>query len=111
MDENGVSLRRPGACDDGGLHDGHDLADAGTTLALPSAPALCATRLPYVFAGSAELGETELATRESLPLSDERYMVEAHADTDPVLLNTDSSASVFAGGMFSGNVLSWRQEE
>lgn len=85
------------------IHDSR--LSTGATLALPVTPVPGATRLLYVFAGRATVGETQLAEGESLLLDDEPHVVEAKADTDLVLFTTDERTPVFTGGMFSGNVL------
>jgi quercetin 2,3-dioxygenase len=78
---------------------------AGTTLALPDIPAQAPVRLLYVFAGEVRSGGLTLQTGEGAFLAEDEVSVEATSDTDLVLITTDSSAPVFKGGMFSGNVL------
>jgi len=78
---------------------------AGTTLALPNFPAHAPVRLLYVFSGEARVGGLTLQTAEGAFLANDETSVEARSDSDLVLVATDSSAPVFKGGMFSGNVL------
>jgi hypothetical protein len=84
----------------------HDIRlQAGRETSLPLAPVEGATRLLYVFAGRITVSDVTLKTGESILLNDDDYAAVAVETTDLVLFTTDPAAAVFAGGMFSGNVL------
>ncbi|QOZ10331.1 pirin family protein [Bradyrhizobium sp. CCBAU 51765] len=78
----------------------------GTNLALPALQASGAIRLVYVFAGEVRIGGVVLHAGESAYLEDGRGTVSAQSEADVVLFTTDPGATVFKGGMFSGNVFS-----
>ena len=78
---------------------------AGTALQLPEMQARDAVRLLYVFAGEISIGGLTLQTGEGALLSEQEAEVAAVRESDLVLFTTDTSAPVFKGGMFSGNVL------
>ena len=85
------------------VHDNR--LEAGSETALPPVSTKDATRLLYAFGGRASLAGMTLTRGESIVLDAEDYRVEAEEDTDLVLFTTDTSAAVFTGGMFSGNIL------
>lgn len=80
---------------------------SGSEISLPPVPVSGVARILYVFEGSARIGDMHLETGESVIIrDDEAHTVTADAQTDLVLFTTDPTASVFRGGMFSGNILS-----
>ncbi|MDC7314545.1 pirin family protein [Enterobacter ludwigii] len=80
--------------------------EANTSLPLPVTPAENISRLIYVFAGQVNIEDVILHPGESLLVSSEKFTLMATAQSDVVLFTTDIAASVFKGGMFSGNILS-----
>jgi redox-sensitive bicupin YhaK (pirin superfamily) len=78
---------------------------AGASLSLPALQAKGAIRLVYVFAGEVRIGSVTLHAGESAYLEGGEGTVSAKSESDVVLFTTDPRASVFKGGMFSGNVL------
>lgn len=85
------------------VHDIHLSAGLGMDLPPPPRPAV--RRLLYVFAGRVSVAGTALTDGESILLDDREYGVVAERDSDLVLFTTDTTATVFRGGMFSGNVM------
>jgi len=79
--------------------------EADTTLALPNGPAEDITRLIYVFAGRIRIGDFTLSSGESLLVGSEQLSLKAEQQSDIVLFTTDTTAPIFKGGMFSGNIL------
>ncbi len=80
--------------------------ELNTSLPLPVLPAENISRLIYVFAGQVKVENIILHSGESLLVSAEQLTLIASAQSDVVLFTTDNAASVFRGGMFSGNILS-----
>ncbi len=85
------------------VHDAH--VNAGKVLALPPIAAPEATRLLYLFAGDATVGDLPLKAGEGAFLSHKEQSVLSTSGADLVLFTTDEQAPVFRGGMFSGNAL------
>jgi redox-sensitive bicupin YhaK (pirin superfamily) len=84
------------------VHDVRLCADR--TLAIPAVPASVPIRLLYVFSGKVEIGGVTLQSGEGAFLAESDTVVKAMSDADLVLFSTDTTAGVFRGGMFSGNV-------
>lgn len=80
--------------------------ELNTSLPLPVLPTENISRLIYVFAGQVKVENIILHSGESLLVSAEQLTLIASAQSDVVLFTTDNAASVFRGGMFSGNILS-----
>lgn len=77
---------------------------AGSETTLPPLVSAGSVRVLYVFNGSANLGDIVLTRGESVILDSSSHTVRADSQTDLVLFDTDPSAPVFKGGMFSGNI-------
>ena len=77
---------------------------AGHTLALPDVIAPGFVSLLFVFSGKVRVGDLAIDAGELYHLGDSEVGIAAVTDADIVLFTTDTTAPVFKGGMFSGNV-------
>lgn len=72
---------------------------------LPRAPIKGATRILYVFSGMVSVGDIALTEGESLVRDGGVYRVAALEASDLVLFSTDTRASTYKQGMFSGDII------
>jgi len=79
--------------------------DVGRELELPTVSIENVSRLLYVFSGKINISDTLLEAGDSMIIEGDYAPTLSGLDTaDLVLFTTDTSAEVFLGGMFSGNV-------
>jgi hypothetical protein len=85
------------------VRDAH--LDATRELALPPLPTPSSVNLLFVYEGEVRLGDLTIHAGELYYLGDTAGEIEAVEDAELVLFTTDTSAPVFKGGMFSGNIM------
>lgn len=79
----------------------------GTDAALPAFPAPGLTGLLYVYQGEVTInGDMYLQKQEGLIFRDEAIRIDTGSGAELVLFLTDEQASIYKGGMYSGNQFS-----